>query len=127
MSRICLHLGPRYEAVSPLNELATEVISHLSNILVESPLFVATTWPTVIEGAETDDSMQRAWTKERFGQLHSREPWGVIGSAMSLLEKIWQKQSTNLCETTTKANPSVRTYDDWLGMVSEDGNDWLIL
>ncbi|KAK4565597.1 hypothetical protein LTR86_004214 [Recurvomyces mirabilis] len=127
ISRICLQLGLLREVVSPLEDLVTEVIAHLSNISTESPLFVATTWPSFIAGAETNDSAKHVWIRERFQQIQAREPWGVIGNAAGLLEKIWQKRSVGLRQTAQETSASVYPYNDWLDLVSEDANEWLIL
>ncbi|KAK3669822.1 hypothetical protein LTR78_010280 [Recurvomyces mirabilis] len=127
LCRVCLHLGLLCEMISPLEDLVTEVIAHLSNISTESSLFAATTWPSFIAGAETNDSAKHVWIRGRFDHIQALEPWGVIGNAASLLEKIWQKRSEDVYETVAGYPAIVYTHNDWLDSMGEDGNDWLIL
>ncbi|KAL4909578.1 hypothetical protein BDW74DRAFT_174780 [Aspergillus multicolor] len=70
--------------------LVTNIITHLSLVGSADPIFVATTWPTFIAGAETDNPVYRRWALERLSEFWNLMPWGYVRTAMEVMRTTWR-------------------------------------
>lgn len=119
LSRILLSISSTSELEQDLESLVSEVIGHLSQIPPDHALFKATVWPTFVAGAEATDPRQQAWVVTRLGDLWDAEPWGLIRSALGLLQIVWQRRNA--------ATQGCGFALDWIQDIRGLGADWLIL
>ncbi|BAE58438.1 unnamed protein product [Aspergillus oryzae RIB40] len=70
--------------------LVTEIIHHLSFIDPKDPLSKATSWPTFIAGAETDNPVYRQWALDRLSLLWNVLPWGYVQTAVEVMRMAWR-------------------------------------
>ncbi|KAH8883781.1 hypothetical protein GQ53DRAFT_786577 [Thozetella sp. PMI_491] len=79
---------------SHAEDLAAEILQHLSNVPINHILLKGTTWPTFFAGTQMDDPALRQWCRERLAALWGLNPflcpWGYIQTARNLLESIWE-------------------------------------
>lgn len=76
-----------------LEDLVSEVISHLSTISPDDFFFKAICWPLFMAGAETNDFKLHAWVIGRFEEGFKTLPWGYLESAIDLLRCVWEDKS----------------------------------
>lgn len=130
LSRVILSLGPSAQLPQTTNSLISEILTNLAFVRQRDVLFTATTWPTFIAGAETNDPEIQTWVVERFQELWEVEPWGLMKGALEVLERIWSRRRSKVESTehidgsTTQRNVG---YEDWIGDLRKSGVDWLIL
>ncbi|KAL4921338.1 fungal-specific transcription factor domain-containing protein [Aspergillus aurantiobrunneus] len=70
--------------------LVTSIITHLSLVGVTDPIFKATSWPTFIAGAETDNPVYRRWAVERLREFWHLIPWGYLKTAVEVMQTTWR-------------------------------------
>ncbi|KAL4978294.1 hypothetical protein BDW66DRAFT_158371 [Aspergillus desertorum] len=70
--------------------LVANIITHLSLVGPADPIFVTTTWPTFIAGAETDNPAYRRWALDRLAEFWIRMPWGYVRTAMEVMRTTWR-------------------------------------
>lgn len=97
-----------------LEDLVSEVISHLHHVPSDDPFFKTTCWPSFIAGAETNEPDQRFWVSNRFETALRTLPWGYLSNAVELLERIWAGKQDEEAGT------------NWLIDLKLSDNDWLI-
>ncbi|KAL4928804.1 transcription factor domain-containing protein [Aspergillus undulatus] len=72
------------------NRLVTNIITHLSLVPPSDPIFKATSWPTFIAGAETDNPVYRRWAAERLDEFWNLIPWGYVRTAGEVMRTTWR-------------------------------------
>lgn len=123
-----LSLQPTTQPFYDPGSLVADIITHLSFIRPCDALFTATTWPTFIAGAETNDRETQEWVARRFQELWSVEPWGLIREALGLLEKIWVGRRDTVVDNEEEIAVKQGERDaDWISDLLGSGADWLIL
>lgn len=100
-------------------DLVSSIIYHLSFITSDIILFKATSWPTFLAGAESEDFEQRAWVVGRLNALWEKLRWGYIRSALDLLGLIWDKKGRRM------SNP--QHSSSWIQEVKSLNTDLLIV
>lgn len=70
--------------------LVTEIITHLSLVGLTDPIFKATSWPTFIAGAETDNVVYREWAVNRLREFWNLIPWGYLRTEEEVMRKAWR-------------------------------------
>ncbi|OJJ64741.1 hypothetical protein ASPSYDRAFT_26720 [Aspergillus sydowii CBS 593.65] len=70
--------------------LVTEIVTHLSLVGLTDPIFKATSWPTFIAGAETDDVVYREWAVTRLREFWNLIPWGYLRTEEEVMRKAWR-------------------------------------
>lgn len=118
ISRALLSISQGTGVSDNLESLVSDVVHHLSFLTCDDEFFKATSWPTFIAGAETRDLTRQDWVASRLHKLWDLLPWGYIGSALQILDTIWEKRNI----TTNSANTSV----NWVQELRSMGVDWLI-
>jgi hypothetical protein len=82
------------DQIAPLDEdteaLVTNMVNHLSCVGVDDPIFKATTWPTFIAGAETDNPVHRQWALDRLYEFWNLIPWGYLKTAVEVMQTTWR-------------------------------------
>ncbi|EGX95384.1 acriflavine sensitivity control protein [Cordyceps militaris CM01] len=96
-SAVCLYILralPLAGAVRPVNTqyLVDDILNHLSQIGEDDPYFKASSWPTLIAGAETRDTEKRMWTLTRLMAIWKVCPWGYVFTAIEMLKETWKMQ-----------------------------------
>ena len=119
LSRVLLSISSTTELNHNLESLVSEVVFHLSFIRLGNALFKATTWPTFIAGAETEDPRQKAWVVARLREIWKVEPWGLIRGALGVLELVWHRRNASMQGGASTV--------DWVQDMRTLGADWLIL
>ncbi|KAL4866241.1 fungal-specific transcription factor domain-containing protein [Aspergillus spectabilis] len=80
--------------IAPLGEdteaLVTNMVCHLSFVGVDDPIFKATSWPTFIAGAETDNPVYRQWALDRLHEFWNLSPWGYLKTAVEVMQTTWR-------------------------------------
>ena len=125
LSRVVLSVDPSAQLPHTFESLETDIITHLSFINPSNTLFTATTWPTFILGAETNDCAMQEWVARRFQELWEVEPWGLLRSAFGVLQNIWLKNRRT--SGVEKNGVVVEDHGDWIRDLKEEGIDWLII
>jgi hypothetical protein len=69
--------------------LVTEIITHLSLVGLTDPFFKATSWPTFIAGAETDNAVYREWAVQRLREFWNLIPWGYLRTEEDVMRRAW--------------------------------------
>lgn len=69
--------------------LVTEIITHLSLVGLTDPFFKATSWPTFIAGAETDNVVYREWAVQRLREFWNLIPWGYLRTEEEVMRRAW--------------------------------------
>ncbi|KAL5044591.1 hypothetical protein BDW71DRAFT_185835 [Aspergillus fruticulosus] len=103
--------------------LVTNIITHLSLVGSTDPMFVATTWPTFIAGAETDNPVYRRWAVDRLAEFWSLMPWGYVRTAMEVMETTWRLRDE--AGPRDKAEGLVRR-ESWIQQLKGLERYWLI-
>ncbi|KAE8366018.1 fungal-specific transcription factor domain-containing protein [Aspergillus caelatus] len=98
--------------------LVTEIIHHLSFIDPKDPLSKATSWPTFIAGAETDNPVYRQWALDRLSLLWNVLPWGYVQTAVEVMQMAWRLRD--------EAGPDSIGIFGWVQQLKALGNHWLI-
>ncbi|KAE8137730.1 fungal-specific transcription factor domain-containing protein [Aspergillus pseudotamarii] len=98
--------------------LVTEIIYHLSFIDPKDPLSKATSWPTFIAGAETDNPVYRQWALDRLSLLWNVLPWGYVQTAVEVMQMAWRLRD--------KSGPDSTGVGGWVQQLKVSGNHWLI-
>lgn len=98
--------------------LVTEIIHHLSFIDPKDPLSKATSWPTFIAGAETDNPVYRQWALDRLSLLWNVLPWGYVQTAVEVMRMAWRLRD--------EANSDIMGVSGWVQQLKALGNHWLI-
>jgi len=70
--------------------LVVEIMTHLTHVPVEDSNIKATSWPTFVAGAESDDLDRRLWAINRLRALWRLCPWGFLSTAATTLEHVWR-------------------------------------
>ncbi|KAL6234369.1 hypothetical protein BDW75DRAFT_231214 [Aspergillus navahoensis] len=91
--------------------LVTNIITHLSFVASTDPIFVATTWPTFIAGAETDNPVYRRWAVDRLAEF-----WSLVGTAWRLRDE---------AGAGDRAEGAVKR-ESWIQQLKELKKYWLI-
>ena len=126
LSRLLLPLGPNARLSDNLESLVLEAIHHMADIRPCDSLFTATTWPTSITGAETNDLRNRAWITQRFMELWEVEPWGTVSGALDVLRGIWMKKD-GVMVGEQSMRPEGSHDGNWIASLRQTGVDWLII
>ncbi|RMZ37382.1 hypothetical protein CA14_011645 [Aspergillus flavus] len=116
---IYVHRSIAYDPTDMDSEtLVTEIIHHLSFIDPKDPLSKATSWPTFIAGAETDNPVYRQWALDRLSLLWNVLPWGYVQTAVEVMRMAWRLRD--------EANSDIMGVSGWVQQLKALGNHWLI-
>jgi hypothetical protein len=126
LSRLLLSLDPDTRLSNNLESLVSEAICHMANIRPCDALFTATTWPSFVTGAETDNLQNRAWTAQRFAELWEVEPWGTVRGALHVLRGIWLERDGAMVHGQNQRRESLHDRN-WIARLRQTGVDWLII
>ena len=118
---VCIYIY-RSIAHSPVDmnseSLVTEIIYHLSFIDPKDPLSKATSWPTFIAGAETDNPVYRQWALDRLNLLWNVLPWGYVQTAVEVIQMAWRLRDEAVTDSMGVSG--------WVQQLKALGNHWLI-
>lgn len=94
-SAVCLYIlraipSTRAHAPVTVDELVADIFGHLDLVDENDEHFKATSWPTVIAGAETEDRASRERVLKRLLKLWECCPWGYVFAAIEMLKKTWR-------------------------------------
>lgn len=94
-SAVCLYIlraipSTRAHAPITVDELVADIFRHLDLVDENDEHFKATSWPTVIAGAESQDREAREWVLGRLLKLWECCPWGYVFAAMDMLKRTWR-------------------------------------
>ncbi|KAL4754378.1 hypothetical protein BDW72DRAFT_190240 [Aspergillus terricola var. indicus] len=103
--------------------LVTNIITHLSFVGSTDPIFVATTWPTFIAGAETDNPVYRRWAVDRLAEFWRLMPWGYVRTAIEVMETTWRLRDE--ARARVRAG-EVLKRESWIQQLKELERYWLI-
>jgi hypothetical protein len=126
LTRLLLSLDPDTRLSNNLETLVSEAICHMANIQACDALFTATTWPSFITGAETDNLQNRAWIAQRFAELWEVEPWGTVRGALDVLRGIWLERDGAMVHGQNQRRESLHD-SNWIARLRQTGVDWLII
>ncbi|KAE8308067.1 fungal-specific transcription factor domain-containing protein [Aspergillus transmontanensis] len=107
-----------YPADMDSEALVTEIIHHLSFIDPKDPLSKATSWPTFVAGAETDNPVYRQWALDRLSLLWNVLPWGYVQTAVEVMQMAWRLRD--------KSGTDYIGVSGWVQQLKALGNHWLI-
>ncbi|PIG89427.1 hypothetical protein AARAC_003812 [Aspergillus arachidicola] len=107
-----------YPADMDSEALVTEIIHHLSFIDPKDPLSKATSWPTFVAGAETDNPVYRQWTLDRLSLLWNVLPWGYVQTAVEVMQMAWRLRD--------ESGSDYIGVGGWVQQLKALGNHWLI-
>lgn len=96
-SAACLYILQALPLVRSMRSVDTDVLvddilSNLALIDENDPYFKASSWPTFIAGAETQDPDKRAWSLMRLHAIWEICPWGYLFTAIEMLKATWALQ-----------------------------------
>ncbi|KAL4770698.1 fungal-specific transcription factor domain-containing protein [Aspergillus nidulans var. acristatus] len=103
--------------------LVTNIVTHLSFVGSTDPVFVATTWPTFIAGAETDNPVYRRWAVDRLAEFWSLMPWGYVRTAIEAMETTWRLRDE--AGARGRAGGGLKR-ESWIQQLKELEKYWLI-
>ena len=85
---------PALRQRSPVSTVALveNILFHLNRIGERDAHFKATSWPTFIAGAETNEPKIREWALHRLYAVWHHCPWGYIFKAIEALKASWRLQ-----------------------------------
>lgn len=94
-SAVCLYIlraipSTRARAGVTVDHLVAEIFRHLDRVGAENEHFKATSWPTVIAGAEARDRESREWVLNRLLKMWACCPWGYVFAAIDMLRQTWR-------------------------------------
>ncbi|KAE8405969.1 fungal-specific transcription factor domain-containing protein [Aspergillus pseudonomiae] len=115
---VCIYIYrsiTHYPADMNSEALVTEIIHHLSFVDPKDPLSKATSWPTFIAGAETDNPVYRQWALDRLNRLWNVLPWGYVQTAVEVMQMAWRLRDESGLHST-----------GWVQQLKALGNHWLI-
>ncbi|KAB8211610.1 fungal-specific transcription factor domain-containing protein [Aspergillus parasiticus] len=107
-----------YPADMDSEALVTEIIHHLSFIDPKDPLSKATSWPTFVAGAETDNAVYRQWALDRLSLLWNVLPWGYVQTAVEVMQMAWRLRD--------ESGTDYIGVSGWVQQLKALGNHWLI-
>jgi hypothetical protein len=103
-------------AVISLTSLANEIVDNISYLTPDDAVFKSISWPLFLAGAESEDSVQRAWIHKTLEALWKEMYWGYIRTVQHVLEVIWKRR-----------DEAPRSEDDcWVDDVKSLGTQVLI-
>lgn len=96
-SAACLYILQALPLVRSMRSVDTDILvedilSNLAFIGENNPYFKATSWPTFIAGAETQDPDKRTWSLTRLLAIWEICPWGYLFTAIEMLKATWALQ-----------------------------------
>jgi hypothetical protein len=92
---VCLYIQQAIPEVKQVcnvqkEELLDALFHHLAMVDEEDSHFKATSWPTFVAAAESDDLECRTWALQRLKMLWESCPWGFLYTAIETLGVIWR-------------------------------------
>lgn len=99
-SAACLYILqalPLIRAVRPVDTdvLVGDILNNLACVGEDDPYFKASSWPTFIAGAETQDPEKRTWSLKRLLAIWEICPWGYLFTAIEMLKATWALHDGN--------------------------------
>jgi hypothetical protein len=96
-SAACLYILQALPLVRSIRRVDTDllvddILDHLGALDVDDPYFKASSWPTFIAGASTQDHQKRTWTLKRLMSVWNTMRWGYVFTAIEMLKAIWAMQ-----------------------------------
>ncbi|KAL4883157.1 fungal-specific transcription factor domain-containing protein [Aspergillus karnatakaensis] len=93
-SAVRIYICRSVDQIAPLGEdteaLVDNIVTHLSAVGVDDPIYKATSWPTFIAGAETDNPVLRRWAMDRLQVFYNLIPWGYVKTAGEVMQTTWR-------------------------------------
>lgn len=128
LSRIYLSFDSNPHLSDNLEPLVAEIITHVSLIHPNNPLFKAIAWPVFIAGAETHDRATQDWVFMKLQELWAVEPWGLIQGALGVLERIWEERRNGSNGVgQQKLQDGKKRNSNWVADLRRSGVDWLVI